>query len=300
MKSIFKRPPSGDRSIPLARRRCDLVVLFAVANGEWPGVADLIDSLETYLDCDYQVLALDDVSTDGTYERLLDMGLWVARNPEKCGYYGLDLTIRRAFHNAVRLFDAPIYLKIDPDALVIGPGLLGALRDVFSGSVNTGIAGTFKVDWNGVRRTWGFWEDQMKRLANDLGEPLNQALRNGYELGSSVLGGCYAVSGPCLNRIAALGYLDRWDNTHRQKGSFLAEDVCMTMLSYAAGYAAIDMGGPGQPFAIWHPGLPMGAGQLVEQRRIVAHAIKYHDDESKSVREYFRGRRQAYLDGAKS
>ena len=281
--------------MPRARRRCDLVLLFAVSNGEWLGVEDLLDSFETYLDCDYQVVAMDDATSDGTYEKLVEKNIWAARNPEKLGLYGLDVTIRRAFHNAWTLFDAPVYVKIDPDAMLIGPGLATVLSQAFAPDPNAGIAGTYKIDWNGEPRDLSFWKQRFKESGQaSFGEPLRMALKNGYELGDGVQGGCYAIRGECVARMAELGFLDKWDHPNHVKGLQVAEDSIMTMLTYAAGFTGIDIGGPGQSFGIWDVGLPMPPEELVRQNRIVTHAMKYTDEASLAARDYFRERRQAH------
>src|SRR4051794_19742726 len=102
MRSIRrKRKPV---SMPRARRRCDLALILAASDGEWLGIDELLESFSTYLDCDYEVIAADDATTDGTYDRLLDRGVWVLRNPTRLSLPGNNLTMRRAFSDAVQLF----------------------------------------------------------------------------------------------------------------------------------------------------------------------------------------------------
>jgi hypothetical protein len=293
MKKLIDRLRRKHPVFPRARRRCDLVVVSAISDGEWLGMEDLLDSLATYLDCDYEVVIADDVATDGGYERLLDAGCWVVRNPEKLYLAGLHLTLSRAFFEAHRLFEAPIYLKIDPDALVIGTGLMAALNAAFSADPKIGLLGTYQIDWNGEARDLSYWKQQMIRRRKDLGKPYDLAIRNGYQIGDGVQGGAYAMSSSCLDTIIRHGWLQGSDNYHpsRIKGQCVAEDSLITMLTYAAGYQAADIGGPGQPFGLWHPGMPMPPHELVAQNRLVTHAIKYRDAESLEARDYFRTRR---------
>lgn len=293
MKHWFARK-SPYLSVPLARRTCDLVFVFAVSDGEWPGVEDLLDSIDTYVDCDYQIVAVDDVSTDGTYEKLRERKVWTARNPTKCGLFGLDVTIRRGLYNAWRLFDAPIYVKIDPDALVIGTGLQKALTSAFATDPKVGIAGTYRVDWNGDLRDLSYWKQRFKKVGGDFGEPLQMGVRNGYGIGDGVQGGCYAIRGECLTRMGQLGFLDRWKHPNVIKGRQVAEDSLITMLVYAAGFTGTDIGGPGQAFGLWDIGLPMPPEELVRQNRVVTHAIKYRDEASLDARSFFRARRTAF------
>lgn len=285
-----------------ARRRCDLVVVSAASDGEWLGVQDLLESLATYLDCDYEVVIADDATTDGTYPRLLDAGCWVVRNPKKLYLAGLDLTLQRAFLEAHRLFESPIYLKIDPDALVIGTGLLPAMQNAFSRNPKTGLLGTYHIDWNGEARDLSYWSERMSRRRKDLGRPYALALRNGYKMGDGVQGGAYALSHACLDAIIRRGWLHGKDGYRPShiKGQQVAEDSLITMLSYAAGFEAQDFGGPDQPFGIWHVGLPMPPEELIKQNRLVTHAIKYSDELSVQVRNFFRQRREAHRSGRPS
>jgi hypothetical protein len=285
------RSPRPD--FPRARRRCDLVVVSAASDGEWLGVQELLDSLATYLNCKYEVVITDDATTDGTYERLLEAGCWVVRNPSKLYLAGNDLTLRRAFLEAHRLFESPIYLKIDPDALVIDTGLLNALRTAFNADPTTGLLGTYQIDWNGEARDLSYWRDRMTRRRKDLGKPYDMAIRNGYQIGDGVQGGAYAVSHTCLDTIIRHGWF-HGKNGYRPsgiKGQHVAEDSLIAMLTYAAGFQAQDIGGPGQPFGIWDIGLPMSPEELVRQNRLVTHALKYNDETSLAARDFFRARR---------
>jgi hypothetical protein len=271
MKNLLERLSPARATFPLARRRCDLVIVSAASDGEWLGTQELLDSLATYLDCDYEVVVADDATTDGTHECLLNAGCWVVRNPQKLYLAGIDLTLRRAFLEAHRLFESPIYLKIDPDALVIGTGLLNALQTVFSADPKIGLLGT----------------------------PYDMAIRNGYQLGDGVQGGAYAVSHDCLDTVIRHGWFHGKNGYHPSiiKGQHVAEDSLIAMLTYASGFRAQDIGGPGQPFGIWDVGLPMPPEELVRQNRLVTHAIKYKDAASLEARNFFRARRDAYRSG---
>lgn len=293
MRHSFNRKPSC-LSMPLARLNCDLVFLLAASDGEWLGIEDLLDSIDTYVDCNYQIVAVDDASTDGIYDKLRERRIWTARNPTKCGLFGLDVTIRRALYNAWRLFDAPIYVKIDPDALVIGTGLHKVLASAFSSDPKVGIVGTYRVDWNGYPRDLSYWKQRFKQVGKYFGEPLQMGIRNGYAIGDGVQGGCYAIRGDCLARMWELGFLDRWDHPNIIKGSQVAEDSIVTMLVYAAGFTGADIGGPDQAFGLWDVGLPMPPVELVRQKRIVTHSIKYRDEASLAARSFFRARRTAF------
>lgn len=285
--------------LPAARRRCDLTVVFAAADGEWLGIEELLDSCNTYLTCDYEVVVADDATQDGTYDRLLKAGCWVVRNPERQYLWGNDLTLRRAFHEAHRLFESPIYLKIDPDALIIGPGLEQALSSAFSANSKYGLLGTYHTDWNGEPRDLSHWRERMLRVRKNLGKPYQLALQNGYHAGDGVQGGAYALSRACLDSIIQHGWFLGRDGYRPSgvRGQHVAEDSLIAMLTYAAGYQTGEIGGPGQAFGLWDVGLPMPPEELVRQNRIVTHAMKYQDDVSLAARDFFRARRAAFRSG---
>jgi hypothetical protein len=285
------RPPSP--AFPAARRKCDMVIVFAASDGEWLGVEDLLDSCSTYLTCDYEVVVADDATEDDTLERLLKAGCWVVRNPERQYLWGLNLTLQRAFREAHRLFESPIYLKIDPDALIIGPGLEDALSSAFRANPEQGLLGTYHTDWNGEQRDLSYWRERMLRVSKDLGKPYRLAIQNGYQVGDGVQGGAYALSRACLDSITERGWFFGADGYRPSgvRGRHVAEDSLIAMLTYAAGYKVGEIGGPGQPFGIWDVGLPMSPEELVHQNRIVTHAMKYRDEVSLAARDFFRARR---------
>lgn len=283
-------------AFPRARRRCDLVIIFAAADGEWLGVEDLLDSFKTYLTCDYEIVVADDATSDGTYERLINAGCWVVRNPERQYLWGNDLTLRRAFHEAHRMFESPIYLKIDPDALIIGPGLEDTLQSAFNANPVHGLLGVYQTDWNGEQRDLSYWRERMLRVSKYLGKPYQLAIQNGYQVGDGVQGGAYALSRACLDSITERGWFLGADGYRPSgvRGRHVAEDSLIAMLTYAAGYKVGEIGGPGQPFGLWDVGLPMAPEELVRQNRIVTHAMKYQDDVSLAARDFFRARRTEF------
>jgi hypothetical protein len=203
--------------------------------------------------------------------------------------------LRRGFREALRLFDCPLIVKIDPDALIIGPGLDRELTAAFAAQPRCGLLGTYRIDWNGETRDLSYWRDRMSRRRADLGKPLGLALANGYVLGEGMQGGCYALHRRCLDRIDQAGWLTGMDGYRPSvvRGEHVAEDSLIALLTYAAGYTAAEFGGPGQPFGIWDVGLPMPPDELVRQHRIVTHALKYRDADSIAARDYFRQRRHA-------
>ena len=270
--------------------------MFAAANGELLGIEDLLDSCNTYLTCDYEIIVADDATTDGTYERLLKAGCWVVRNPERQFLWGNDLTLRRVFHEAHRLFESPLYLKIDPDALIIGAGLEDALHSAFSSHPECGLLGTYQTDWNGAQRDLSYWRERMLNQSKALGKPYRLAIQNGYQVGDGVQGGAYVLSRACLNSIIKHGWMLGCDNYNpsNERGRHVAEDSLIAMLTFAAGYTVGEIGGPDQAFGLWDVGLPMSPEDLVRQNRIVTHAIKYQDEASLAAREFFRARRAEF------
>lgn len=296
MLDYIKRKFPEKLQFPTAARKCDLTIIFAAANGEWRGVRDLIDSLKTYLDCDYEIIAVDDMTDDGTHAGLLESGCWVVRNPQREYLWGLDRTLRRGFNEALRLFDSPIYLKIDPDALLIKNGLEHALKAAFNANQHVGLLGAYHFGHDGGQRDLSYWRERMLRQEHSLGLPFKLARQNGYSPGDGVQGGVYALSRNCLARIVRSGWLAGKGgyNPPRLRPARIAEDSLIAMLTFAAGFKVGEFGGPGQPFATKDKGLPKSPEELLNAECMVVHSVKYEDEASVHARALFRTARENF------
>jgi hypothetical protein len=270
---------------------------MAVSDGEWEDVVDLLDSLRAYVGCSWRAVCVDDATRDGTNALLREAGCHVIRNAKKLHLYGNHVTLFRGLREALRTFDAPLVVKIDPDALVIGAGLRVALSTAFAAHPLCGLLGAFHVDWNGTQRDMSFWQKRMTRRRADLGEPLRRARANGYLLGDGVQGGCYALRRPCLAAIERAGWLDGADGFRPSavRGKQVAEDHLITMLTYAAGYTVGELGGPGQAFGLSNDGLPAPPEKLVSEGRLVVHALNHRDEAAPAARDFFRARREEHV-----
>ncbi|MDA9981318.1 hypothetical protein N9H39_00965 [Gammaproteobacteria bacterium] len=154
------------------RKKCDLVFFIAFSDGELVGIEDLLESFECYLDCSYEVVLANDCTTDGTAEKLTDAGHWFLYNPKKMGWEGNSFTIRRAAKCASELLDAPFYIKLDPDALMIQSGLLSQLTTFSRENPKAGLFGNYLFTPTGESRDFSHWENRMLQYQDNYNAPL--------------------------------------------------------------------------------------------------------------------------------
>jgi hypothetical protein len=284
-RRIFSRAPV----FPKARRKCDIVIVLAASNGERPLVEDLLDSFRVHFNCDYEVVVADDCTSDGTYDALLASRCWVVRNPSKLGLSGVDLTLRRAFLEAFLLFAAPAYLKIDPDALVIGPGLPEFLVHSFASNPEAGLIGSYRLDPHGRPRDLSYWRERMIQRQADFLPVYRAAVANGYHPGEGVQGGAYAISHQCLGEIIRRKWLHGGGGYRPSphEPTCVAEDSLIAMLTYTAGYTVLDVGGLNSPFAVQHKKLTFSLQELLLQNRLVVHPLKLGDSDAARMRQAF-------------
>jgi dTDP-4-amino-4,6-dideoxygalactose transaminase len=222
--------------------------------------------------------------------------------------------------------DAGFVLKIDTDALVIGP-FANAVASRFARMPDVGIAGAIGNSCNpAVRpmqdlseepdllkfrrllptaRAAGLTDQHTPIVLPEVGEislPLltsfdairphvEEAVRYGYRTSEYCQGGAYAVSRPMIDRMAAAGYLahpEAW--VHLPVG----EDMAMAMYAHAVGLRLDDFSRPGEPFGIQYKALPYTLDELVSYGYGLIHSVRndarYAEQD---IRAFFRTRAAA-------
>jgi len=177
--------------------------------------------------------------------------------------------------------DARFILKLDTDALVIGP-FSEQLAQAFAGDPRLGILGSYDRTCTGSTRDWSVWEPALRRATRrwSLRSPRKaaaaRALLDGarasgeYQVGAHCLGGAYAVSAALARRRDLL----RWEPWIR---TGIGEDVVMGVLCAAAGLRMRSMTAVGEPFGLAHVGLPGSPEWLLERGHSIVHAVKDRD-----------------------
>ena len=187
-----------------------------------------------------------------------------------------------AIGTALKHFDFDYLVKLDADAIVVGPGWAEAIdraiqtEDQFAPATSVGIAGAFRERPDGELEL----DEPYHRRVLDGEGPHDRtvarwrasAVASGWPDGSIVQGGCLVLSRGCCEAIAdegALGYRPRLR-------TIVSEDLLLTILAYALGFRALSLGGEAGPLAIANKHLPLPLDELVDptSRWRVAHSTK--------------------------
>lgn len=195
-----------------------------------------------------------------------------------------------------------VLLRLDADALLIGPGIAEAAAKRFESESDLGLIGSYRVGPDGGLRNWteaatvlsrecglrGLDRPRMRRMLREI---RSEAKSNGYVGGAQVLGGAYIHS-----RDAALALKDRgWLDISPLRQSHLGEDQLATLLTVAAGFKVSDYGGPEDPLALRWKGLPSSPQDLLERQKLVVHSVRFWEDMKESeIRAVFAHARQLH------
>lgn len=210
-------------------------------------------------------------------------------------------------------------LKIDTDALVIGP-FVDAITDIIMREPGAGLIGTIGDSSNPARRNvrklemvprlvrmlelvpespapippsdatldvkgLGSVTPTQRRALAIVGPHIRKALENGFTTLRYCQGGAYVVTPALLERMAEAGY---FDTSHAWTHISVGEDVLMAMYASAAGLRLIDCCGEGQPFAVQWRGLPYEPSVLIANGYSLIHSLKSDPTYSESaLRTYF-------------
>jgi hypothetical protein len=283
-------PPAFDKTIAMAPA---VLIPVGPGNAEVARLADLVESIRTF-SRDIRILGVDDNPEPRALGvETIRTPLWRHRRPPRA--YPAMIAGTLAGLQALR--DATWVLKLDTDALVIGPfvdGIEHALR-------GHGVIGSYDVTITGGIRDWKVWEPRIKRARRRLDVTrhgivlrdgtttriIAQALSNGYEPGAHCLGGAYAVSRDLLREKQLLDWRP-WVQTP------LSEDVVIGLLAGAKGLSMRSAVGCGEPFGLAHVGLPADPQTLIGRGHSIIHSVKDGRYGSETqLREWFRSRRPA-------
>ena len=217
------------------------------------------------------------------------------------GWAGLYINLSLAFAHALQHYRFKALLKLDTDALVIGPAPEKEAVELFTANPHMGIAGQYPndyfgnpwdIEWprrrilNGTR-TWKFIKRPFANLA--LMKLYKQALQNGYRTGESVFGGAYFMSEPLLIQLHASGLLPY----EKFRSLNLGEDHLFSLLAKATGFALGCLSAEGMPFGCAWKGLPVSPHQLAQDNKKIIHSVRYWKEMKETeIRAYFSAKRK--------
>jgi GT2 family glycosyltransferase len=275
-----------------------------------PGKGSIIDTIESvvhYCSEDHILVLVDDRTEDGTFEALLKakQDNWrILRNPKRMGVLRLVHTLCNGFSYVLKETKCDLILRMDQDALMIGPDVLSDARRFVARNQEVGIFGVYENDYDRPRSFVShrrLIEKEMLWWRKAIGvrpwwSPyLEIARAKGYEDGENVFGGAYFVTRECLQGIQRVGGMDVPNRWH----SKLMEDVFFSMLAVAAGFKLGHFAAPDGPLALEWRGLPYPATELARSHFKIVHSVDKgkntgpEDNNGETARQYFRRKRQS-------
>lgn len=281
-----RRLPAPEPPAPAQRRRVRGVCWIAAGPGEVDALLDTWASATASSPGDLALLVTDDWTHDAhaaAIHRAVPDAVVVRTAVPSGGPPRLWPLTALALRTALAHFDFDLVVKLDTDALVVGPGLVDTLEAALQtadaaepGQPPIGIAGSFQVRPDGEpegdtdyhRRVLAAEEPRDRRLA----AWAQQARAAGYPKGSNVQGGCLVLTRAYAEALAAEGAL-RWNP---RLPSIVSEDLTLTVLAYALGFRAWSLGGPAGPYAFANKHLPLPVDELLApgSRWLVTHSVR--------------------------
>jgi len=288
------------------KKTVDAVIAIPFCEREYDILLDTIRSVEHYVKENHHIIAIDDFSPSRLDERLRKEmpHITVLRNSRRQGgRSGLYITEASACKHALENFNFGIYIKMDTDALMCGPGLVADAISKFRAAPGVGMLGSYTARADNKSRNWYRWKavllyesSVVRRLFKKpvlWAEAIKAARKQGYDLGENVLGGCYILSSRCLEEMRKRGYLDyEYDNvlTH----STMGEDVIYSLHCKASGFDIADFGRAADPMVIALDVVPMTKEEVMAGGKAVIHSVKrgLKGETQEELREYFRSFRR--------
>lgn len=281
----------------------DIIIVIPIGpNSSASFINDTVESYVYYTKSSFAIILADD-SHQGVgnevKKKYPDAVVLLSDKPMG-GWAGLYINLAHSFAYALQHYDFKALLKLDTDALIIGPEPEKEPIAMFSKNEKAGIAGQYPNDYHGnpwdigwPRRrilngtsTWKFIRRPTSNLALI---PLHRlAKANGYRTGESVFGGAYFMSEKYLKAMLKLGHLPNY----KLRNLNLGEDHLFSMLTKAIGFSLVSLSGDGQPFGLAWKGLPVSPEQLIKDGKKITHSVRYWQDmDESSIREWFKKRR---------
>lgn len=273
-------------------------------------IDDTLDSVLAYADPCRAVVLVDDsgLGPSGPAARAGSIaGVHVVPAPAgaRGSRGGLWVKIAAGYRHACERFAFDLVLRMDTDALLLGPGIEDAALGRFASDPGLGLLGGHRTGPDGARRDFAPAARILAREAGPLGmrhprlrallrRLLAEAEGHGYEPGEHALGGAFLHSAAAVRSLHARGWLDLPPLAR----SRLGEDHLFALMTVAAGFAIGDFGGPRDPLALRWRGLPDHPDALLDGPALVTHSVRgYGDLDEAAVRERFGRARRPPPDG---
>jgi hypothetical protein len=292
-------------------RTCKLLAVLPV--GPDNNGADTIDSIFRYCTPSVVIIAIDDSDNPETKKFLETVDKRVVRLPSgnfkrpaskkfqlpsakyKHLRGALFCNIAMAYRYAVDNYNFDILLRIDTDALVIGPRPEDEALKIIEEDPQVGMLGLYRYMDSGEARNFSIVREAIIREAAFLGifkyqrwQRLQYWLRtaklHGYQWGEHCLGAAVYQNPKTIRRFARAGDL----NVTEFSESVLSEDHLFSLLTIRHGYTLADFATGPLPMGVRWRGLPDSPQNLLSRGKKIVHSIKSYADMSEAdIRTYF-------------
>jgi hypothetical protein len=211
---------------------------------------------------------------------------------------GLFVKLGAAFRYALEQADFDVLLRLDADALLLGPGIAEAAMARFERDPAVGALGCYRVGPDGRSRDWTPARKMIQAETGPRGvrrPSVRRRLRSlrraapGYVPGEHALGAAVLYRRDAIGEMHRLGLLDLPELGNSRVG----EDHLFGLLTVAAGYRTDDFSGPDDPLALRWKGLPASPEDLLAAGKLVTHSVRsFSDMPEAEIRAYFAARRE--------
>jgi hypothetical protein len=214
----------------------------------------------------------------------------------------LYCNIGKAITHACDHYTFDVMLRMDADALVIGPRPELDAVEYFTKHPDVGIAGGYEYNYEGKYVYDGLlgWWPMNASITYQAFNPLSflfpswpgytfrkvvqEAVRNNYTIGHQINGGAYFMQYECAMRLWKSGYLTHPMLSHPR----LTEDIMISVVTSAVGMKLGNLSLGDAPFALEWGGMPAHPKELVERKKKITHSVKRWEDMTQpQIRKFF-------------
>jgi hypothetical protein len=212
-------------------------------------------------------------------------------------YGGLYFNLSKSWRHVLDTYDFDVVLRLDDDALVIGPGADRDAAVFFADHPDVGCLGSYHFTCTGARRDFTPARRALRSEASLMGalrrprrwtcirRVRRLARRHGYEDGEHCLGAAAFYSRACIERLRRLDFLERPE----LRSSHLGEDHIFGMMVRATGLKMGDFATAGRPLGLAWQGLPASPATLVGMGKKIVHSVKsFQGRDQRDIRAEFR------------
>lgn len=288
------------------RKHMRIATVMPVGPKDGTDALDTLASILQYSGKSRIVIVVDDTVPQSDFAaraRVMSPDIVVLPAPPRAlgGQGGLWVKIASGYQWLLERYAPDVILRLDVDAMLLGPGLADRAVEEFSKNPTVGLIGSYRIMSDGGIRDWswaarrinietglrGLIHPACRKILFDL---VSRAQANGYVPGEHALGGGYIHSLKAADGIHARG----WFQLPSLAYSNLGEDMIMALITVAAGYRVADFGRPEDPLSMRWRGLPAHPDDLLAQKKLLTHSIRYWGDVKETeIRRIFREARAA-------